>query len=97
MVARSVGLSFDLAALRPALSLLADGEHQTGIVGKQFVGRVGFCLRVDDFKADYERMVKAGVEFLSAPRVEPYGQVAVFLDLEGNRWDLLGPVVGEYG
>jgi catechol 2,3-dioxygenase-like lactoylglutathione lyase family enzyme len=75
----------------------ADGEHQTGIVGKQFAGRVGFFLRVDDFKSDYERMVAAGVEFLSAPRVEPYGQVAVFLDLEGNRWDLLGPVVGEYG
>jgi uncharacterized glyoxalase superfamily protein PhnB len=52
---------------------------------------------VDDFKAGYERMVAAGVEFLSAPRVESYGQVAVFLDLEGNRWDLLGPVVGEYG
>ncbi len=25
------------------------------------------------------------------PRIEAYGAVAVFLDLEGNRWDLLGP------
>jgi catechol 2,3-dioxygenase-like lactoylglutathione lyase family enzyme len=72
----------------------ADGEHQTGIVGKQCAGRVGFFLRVDDFKAAYDRMVAARVEFVSAPRVEPYGQVAVFLDLEGNRWDLLGPVAG---
>ena len=69
----------------------ADGDHQAGIVGKQFAGRVGFFLRVDDFEAAYLRMVAAGVAFLSAPRVEPYGQVAVFLDLEGNRWDLLGP------
>jgi len=69
----------------------ADGDHQTGIVGKQFAGRVGLFLRVDDFEAAHERMMAAGVEFLSAPRVEPYGQVAVFLDLEGNRWDLLGP------
>ena len=69
----------------------ADGDHQAGIVGKQFAGRVGFFLRVDDFEAAYRRMMAAGVAFASAPRVEAYGQVAVFLDLEGNRWDLLGP------
>ena len=72
----------------------ADGNQQAGVVGRQFAGRVGFFLRVDDFKAAYERMLAARVEFVSAPRVEPYGQVAVFLDLEGNRWDLLGPVAG---
>ncbi len=60
------------------------------MVGQQFAGRVGFFLRVDDFDAAYARMQAAGVEFVTAPRVEPYGQVAVFLDLEGNRWDLLG-------
>ncbi|MGI8400900.1 MAG: VOC family protein [Gemmatimonadaceae bacterium] len=68
----------------------ADGEQQTSIVGNQFAGRVGFFLRVDDFEAAHTRMVAAGVRFVSAPRVEPYGQVAVFLDIEGNRWDLLG-------
>jgi catechol 2,3-dioxygenase-like lactoylglutathione lyase family enzyme len=73
----------------------ADGEHQSAAVGKQFAGRVGFFLRVDDFKAAYERMVAGGIQFVTAPRVEPYGEVAVFLDLEGNRWDLLGPVPGE--
>jgi hypothetical protein len=36
-------------------------------------------------------MIDAGVRFVSKPRIEPYGTVAVFLDLEGNRWDLLGP------
>jgi catechol 2,3-dioxygenase-like lactoylglutathione lyase family enzyme len=70
----------------------ADGEDQARIVGSQFAGRVGFFLRVDDFEAAYQRMVAAGVDFVSPPRVEPYGQVAVFLDLEGNRWDLLGRV-----
>jgi catechol 2,3-dioxygenase-like lactoylglutathione lyase family enzyme len=68
----------------------ADGDVQTQIAGRQFGARVGLFLRVDDFAATYERMRAAGVEFVSAPRAEPYGQVAVFLDLEGNRWDLLG-------
>ena len=68
----------------------ADGDQQAAAVGKQFAGRVGFFLRVDDFAAAYERMMAAGVVFVSPPRLESYGRVAVFLDLEGNRWDLLG-------
>jgi catechol 2,3-dioxygenase-like lactoylglutathione lyase family enzyme len=72
----------------------ADGEHQAAVVGEQFAGRVGFFLRVEDFEAMHTRMVAAGVRFVTAPRVEPYGQLAVFLDIEGNRWDLLGPVGG---
>lgn len=68
----------------------ADGEHQEKAVGDQFAGRVGMFLRVDDFDATYARMTKAGVEFLGAPRRETYGQVVVFKDLEGNKWDLLG-------
>ena len=70
----------------------ADGPHQGSVVGNQFAGRVGFFLRVNDFEASYQRMTKAGVQFVSPPRVEPYGRLAVFLDLEGNRWDLLGPM-----
>jgi hypothetical protein len=46
---------------------------------------------VEDFDAAYARMASAGVEFVSLPRTEPYGRVAVFLDIAGNRWDLLGP------
>jgi catechol 2,3-dioxygenase-like lactoylglutathione lyase family enzyme len=67
----------------------ADGDQQSTLVGRQFAGRVGFFLRVDDFEATYARIVDAGVTFVTAPRTEPYGRVAVFLDLEGNRWDLL--------
>ena len=69
----------------------ADGDRQAAAVGDQYAGRVGLFLRVDDFDAAYARMTAAGVEFASAPRAEPYGQVAVFVDIAGNRWDLLGP------
>ena len=69
----------------------ADGEHQEAVVGQQFAGRVGLFLRVDDFDPCYERMIAAGVEFVRPPREEAYGKVAVFLDIAGNRWDLLGP------
>lgn len=69
----------------------ADGDHQATIVGQQFAGRVGLFLRVDDFEAAHQRMAAAGVRFVSPPRDEAYGRVAVFLDPEGNRWDLLGP------
>ena len=68
----------------------ADGDEQAQVVGRQFAGRVGMFLRVDDFAATYERMLAAGVTFVTSPRDEAYGRVAVFLDLEGNRWDLLG-------
>jgi catechol 2,3-dioxygenase-like lactoylglutathione lyase family enzyme len=69
----------------------ADGEHQASAVGDQFAGRVGLFLRVDDFQTQYDRMRAAGVEFVGEPRDEPYGRVVVFLDIAGNRWDLLGP------
>ncbi|HEX6032152.1 MAG TPA: VOC family protein [Tepidiformaceae bacterium] len=70
----------------------ADGDHQRAIVGHQAAGRVGFFLRVDDFDAAYARFREHGIEFVTTPRDEPYGRVAVFLDIAGNRWDLLGPV-----
>jgi catechol 2,3-dioxygenase-like lactoylglutathione lyase family enzyme len=72
----------------------ADGERERRAAGDQFAGRVGLFLRVDDFAASYERMRQAGVEFVAEPRHEHYGQVAVFLDVAGNRWDLLGPPDG---
>ena len=68
----------------------ADGERQRAAVGDQAAGRVGFFLRTDTFDATYARMAAAGVTFVREPRTEPYGRVAVFLDISGNRWDLLG-------
>ena len=69
----------------------ADGDVQRAAIGSQMAGRVGFFLRVDDFEATHARMTAAGVTFVGPPRVEPYGRVAVFVDIAGNRWDLLGP------
>lgn len=69
----------------------ADGEAQAAAVGGQFAGRVGLFLRVDDFDAEFDRLTAAGVRFVTAPRTEGYGKIAVFLDVAGNKWDLLGP------
>ncbi|MEO1057348.1 MAG: VOC family protein [Actinomycetota bacterium] len=69
----------------------ADGQEQRARIGDQTGGRVGFFLRVDDFAATHQRMVAGGVQFLEEPRHEPYGTVAVFVDIAGNKWDLLGP------
>jgi catechol 2,3-dioxygenase-like lactoylglutathione lyase family enzyme len=69
----------------------ADGPRQADVVGNQFAGRVGLFLRVDDFDAAVARLRSAGVELVGEPRTEPYGRVVVFVDIAGNRWDLLGP------
>ena len=69
----------------------ADGADQAAVVGRQSAGRVGFFLQVDDFDAAFARLTAAGVRFARPPRSEPYGRVAVFLDIAGNKWDLLGP------
>lgn len=69
----------------------ADGDEQRAAVGAQFAGRVGLFLRVDDFDAAVERLRRYGVELVGEPRHEVYGSVVVFVDVAGNRWDLLGP------
>ena len=66
-------------------------DAQAQAIGQQGGGRVWLFLHTDDFAGDYARMTAAGVRFLEEPRFEPYGTVAVFEDLSGNRWDLLQP------
>ncbi len=78
-------------AVTGVLLALADGDQQTAVVGHQVAGRVGFFLQVDDFDAACARMSAAGIEFVRPPRTEPYGRVAVFADIAGNNWDLIGP------
>ena len=73
------------------LLALADGAEQQARVGDQTGGRVGFFLETDDFARDHAAFTAAGVVFLEAPRHEPYGSVAVFEDLSGNKWDLIEP------
>ncbi|AZQ69993.1 VOC family protein [Streptomyces luteoverticillatus] len=70
------------------LAEAATGE-QAARVGDQTGGRVGWFLNTEAFERDYERMRAAGVVFDEEPRREPYGTVAVFRDLYGNRWDLI--------
>jgi catechol 2,3-dioxygenase-like lactoylglutathione lyase family enzyme len=64
-------------------------EHQRDRVGNQTGGRVGFFLHSGDFWADYENLLRQGVNFLETPRRESYGLVAVFVDPWGGKWDLL--------
>jgi catechol 2,3-dioxygenase-like lactoylglutathione lyase family enzyme len=64
--------------------------EQARFIGDQAGGRVFLFLRTDDFWRDFLRMTAAGVSFVRPPTVAPYGTVAVFVDLYGNRWDLVG-------
>jgi catechol 2,3-dioxygenase-like lactoylglutathione lyase family enzyme len=76
-----------------AALLLAEAATpaQADRVGDQTGGRVFLFLETGDFDAQHARMLAEGVVFLEAPRSEPYGRVAVFADLYGNRWDLIQP------
>ena len=84
----------DADGLSLLLAQAVTPEQQAG-VGRQAGGRVFLFLETDDFARDHRAMLAAGVVFDEAPRHEPYGTVAVFRDLYGNKWDLLqrsGPV-----
>jgi catechol 2,3-dioxygenase-like lactoylglutathione lyase family enzyme len=63
--------------------------EQADHVGNQTGGRVAFFLHTDDFRRDYQHMQTHGVRFAEQPRQEAYGQVVVFYDLYGNKWDLV--------
>ncbi|MEO8601341.1 MAG: VOC family protein [bacterium] len=67
----------------------ASNPEQQSRVGNQTGGRVFLFLHTDDFQRDYEHMRAHGVRFVEGPRAAAYGMVAVFLDLYGNRWDLI--------
>lgn len=69
----------------------AVGAEQEARIGDQTGGRVFLFLETDDFARDHAAMTARGIRFLETPRREAYGTVAVFEDLYGNKWDLLGP------
>jgi catechol 2,3-dioxygenase-like lactoylglutathione lyase family enzyme len=66
--------------------------EQASRIGNQTGGRVFLFLRTDDFWRDYNAMRERGVHFIEKPRHESFGTVAVFLDLYGNKWDLVEPI-----
>ena len=65
--------------------------EQAAVIGNQAGGRVFLFLRTDDFWRDYHALCAKGVRFVRPPAEHPYGTVAVFKDLYGNLWDLIGP------
>ncbi len=75
---------------RLLLAKAANAEQQSR-VGNQTGGRVFLFMNTDDFWRDYNSFKLRGVEFVRDPSVEPFGTVAVFKDLYGNLWDLIGP------
>ena len=67
----------------------ASTPEQAAFIGDQAGGRVFLFLQTDDFWRDYRAMREKGVHFVRDPAEQPYGTVAVFEDLYGNRWDLV--------
>ena len=68
----------------------ASTPEQEGFIGRQTGGRVFLFLHTDDFWRDYNEMLSNGIRFVRSPKTAPYGTVAVFEDLYGNLWDLVG-------
>lgn len=73
------------------LLVKAANEEQKKHVGNQTGGRVAFFLFTDDFDRDYKNMISKNIEFIREPQEFDYGKVAVFVDLYGNKWDLIQP------
>lgn len=72
----------------------AANDQQRSAIGSQTGGRVFLFLYTDDFERDFALYTQRGVQFVEPPRSETYGTVAVFADLYGNRWDLIGAAAG---
>ncbi|GJM25985.1 MAG: hypothetical protein DHS20C16_24000 [Phycisphaerae bacterium] len=72
------------------LAKAASNEQATRI-GNQTGGRVFLFLYTDDFERDFNCYRSNGIKFIRDPKEEPYGRVAVFVDLYGNKWDLIEP------
>jgi catechol 2,3-dioxygenase-like lactoylglutathione lyase family enzyme len=75
----------------------ASTPQQELAIGNQTGGRVFLFLHTDDFWRDYQDMLSEGIHFVRAPQTAPYGTAAVFEDLYGNLWDLVGPNTQETG
>jgi len=73
----------------------ASKPEQEPFIGRQTGGRVFLFLQTDDFWRDYNEMLSLGIKFIRPPKTAPYGTVAVFEDLYGNLWDLIGPTTSE--
>jgi catechol 2,3-dioxygenase-like lactoylglutathione lyase family enzyme len=68
----------------------AANEMQQKCIGNQTGGRVFLFLHTDDFESDYQNLLANNITIVREPSIEAYGKVAVFADLYGNFWDLIG-------
>ena len=71
------------------LLVKASNEDQRAAIGNSTGGRVGFFLYTTNFSETYSSYKSKGIEFIEEPRSEAYGQVVVFKDAYGNKWDLI--------
>jgi len=67
----------------------AANSEQINAIGNSTGGRVGFFLYTDEFAQTYQSYLTRGIEFTETPRNEKFGQVVVFKDMYGNKWDLI--------
>ena len=67
----------------------AANDQQRAAIGNSTGGRVGFFMYTTSFNETYETYSSKGIEFIETPRQEAYGQVVVFKDKYGNKWDLI--------
>jgi uncharacterized glyoxalase superfamily protein PhnB len=64
-------------------------DQQRAAIGNSTGGRVGFFMYTTNFSETFEKYKARGIEFIEQPRQEAYGQVVVFKDKYGNKWDLI--------
>ena len=67
----------------------AANQVQVAAIGNSTGGRVGFFMYTTNFNETYKNYSSKGIEFIETPRQEAYGQVVVFKDKYGNKWDLI--------
>jgi len=67
----------------------AANDAQKAAIGNSTGGRVAFFFYTTNFNETYNAYKSRGIEFIESPRQEVYGQVVVFKDKYGNKWDLI--------
>ena len=67
----------------------AANDQQRLSIGNSTGGRVGFFLYTTNFEETYKKYKSREIEFIENPRQESFGQVVVFKDKYGNKWDLI--------
>jgi uncharacterized glyoxalase superfamily protein PhnB len=87
-VKRWVVVSPSINGAKILLAKAAD-DRQKSAIGNSTGGRVGFFLYTTNFSETYKDYSSRGIEFIESPRQETFGQVVVFKDRYGNKWDLI--------